>query len=853
MHRRRSVVSPSLILWLCVALCCLRMSGAAAAEPGPTPTQTEVNRLQELFQTKKPEALEQMKAVLEGLPADADEGDRREALVSMVGMLMASGEQDQARKLNANLSGLGARYGDDKATAMAMTYQTWLLLKEARYEEARTVIEMGLPVAARTADKKLLSIVNGMAAVVYDNLGNSHAALQHQLVALDALDALESRDRQVEQNRASSMNHVSIIYRNLKDLPLAMEYNERATKLAQQLDAQLLLATLANERGAIYVDMGNLPQASASFLEALSLARKISSFRVEAFVLRNLADLALTENNYADCEKYSQLAKPLSQLVDDADVTAQVDFYIGVCHMGLGAVARGAVEANGAIDFFRKAKADRDVEKMLGQLATAYEKANMHREAVDVLQEQRRLTAKLFQSDRDRAVSQLKAEFEISERQKRIDALEQKNRLQGEEIKVKSLERVIAFLAMIFAGIVAVVLIRAKEDSRRQAQLQNRNKSKFVADAAHDLRQPMQAIGNLLEAAQHAIAREDLPKSRELVDFAQMAAQNMRSSFDSVLEISRLESGLIVADYSNFDLTAMMAEIMQMLMPLADQRGVCIRTRFAKGRQLYVHSDRHLLSRVVHNLLANAIKYSDPAKKNATVIVGVVSLPDRCRVDIVDNGIGIPDAERENIFKPYFQIHNPERDRERGLGLGLSIVNSIMHLLDHHGMRLSSVEGSGTRFSLDIPKAGGNAVHAPEIHAADSSALSDVAGLYVLYVEDDMLVRTATEALFREYGILCESANSFDDLMATLPALERMPDIVLSDFSLPGKRTARDVLDAVAAEFGERIPSIVLSGDSEQNASLQNTGADLVLRKPLSATVLLNEMRKLCLPAETGA
>lgn len=830
---------------------CLRMHGATAAEPGPTPTQTEVNRLQELFQTKKPEALAQMASVLEQLPADARPDDRREALVSMIGMLMVSGERDQARKLNADLRVLGARYGDDKAIAMAMTFQTWLLLKEAKYEEARNVIEPGLTVAARTGDKKLQSVVNGMAAVVYDNLGNSHAALQHQLIALDALDALESRDRQVELNRASTMNHVSIIYRNLKDLPLAMDYNERATKLARQLDAQLLLATLANERGVIYVDMGILRQASTSFLEALSLARKTSSVRVEAFVLRNLADLALTENHYADCEKYSQLARPLSQLADDADVTAQADFYIGVCHMGLG-IARGAAEANGAIDFFRKAKADRNVEKMLGQLATAYEKANMHREAVDVLQEQRVLTAKLFQSDRDRAVSQLKAEFEISERQKRIVALEQKNRLQEEEIKVKNLERVIAFLAMIFAGVVAVVLIRAKEGSRRRAQLQNRNKSKFVADAAHDLRQPMQAIGNLLEAAQHAIAREDLPKSRELVDFAQMAAQNMRSSFDSVLEISRLESGLIVADYSNFDLTAMMSEIVQMLKPLADQRGVCIRTRFAKERQLYVDSDRHLLARVVHNLLANAIKYSDPAKKNATVIVGIVSLPDRCRIDIVDNGIGIPEAERENIFKPYFQIHNPERDRERGLGLGLSIVNSIMHLLDHHGMTLSSVEGSGTRFSLDIPKAGENAVHDPEIHAAAGSPLPDIAGLYVLYVEDDMLVRTATEALFREYGILCESAKSFDDLMATLPALERMPDIVLSDFSLPGKRTARDVLDAVAAEFGARIPSIVLSGDSEQTASLQNTGADLVLRKPLSATVLLNEMRKLCLPAETG-
>lgn len=386
----------------------------------------------------------------------------------------------------------------------------------------------------------------------------------------------------------------------------------------------------------------------------------------------------------------------------------------------------------------------------------------------------------------------------------------------------------------------------ARQKLMEELVQKNQDKSKFVANAAHDLRQPMQAIGNLLEAAQHAIASEDIVKCRSLVNIAQMAAQAMRSSFDSVLEISRLESGLIAAEYSSFDVKEMMDEIMLLLKPLADERGVRIRTKIAKGKQLFVHSDQHLLSRAVYNLLSNAIRYSDPAKKNATVIVAVVSLPNKCRIDILDNGIGIPDSERANIFKPYFQIHNPERDREKGLGLGLSIVNAIMLLLPDHRIRMRSVERSGSRFSIELPKAAAPVTAQIKNHIADASLLHDVAGIYVLFVEDDMLVRISTEALFREYGILYESLKSFDELSAKLASLERMPDLVLTDFTLSKSHNAIDVVNAVTAEFGRPIPTIVLTGESEHRVSVQQLGSAVILRKPLSAVELLNEIRRMC-------
>ena len=221
----------------------------------------------------------------------------------------------------------------------------------------------------------------------------------------------------------------------------------------------------------------------------------------------------------------------------------------------------------------------------------------------------------------------------------------------------------------------------------------------------------------------------------------------------------------------------MINEICLSIRPLADQRGVNIRLVMSK-KSCIVRSDRHLLARVLANLLSNAVKYSDSRKGDkATVIIGVVALPGRFRIDVADNGIGIVESEQENIFKPFFQIDNPEQDREKGIGLGLSIVNAIVATLDGHRLTMRSKPGLGTRFSMELP---GSSLGVRHIDHVDSmSADVDVAGLYVLYVEDNMLVRKSTEALLHEFGVLCDVSNSLKELAEKLPKLERMPDIVL--------------------------------------------------------------------------
>ena len=390
-------------------------------------------------------------------------------------------------------------------------------------------------------------------------------------------------------------------------------------------------------------------------------------------------------------------------------------------------------------------------------------------------------------------------------------------------------------------------LVKAKDELRGLAERQNVAKSRFLADAAHDLRQPMQALTNLLGAARHALDAGDSAKCDSLLAMAQDASRLTRNSFNAVLDISRLESGFVDAEYSAFDLPALIEEVAAPFEPVAAERGVGLRLRWNRERRILVRSDRHLLGRVIANLLSNAIKYADPAKQGRSgVVLGIVCLPSRVRIDVVDNGVGIAESDWARVFSPFVQIGNPERDREKGVGLGLSIVNAIVTLLGEHRLDMRSREGRGTRFSLELPY--GEVAPGAELRAEVSRppGAFDLSGLYVFYVEDDALVRASTVALLEALGVRHESFPSLADLQSALPALEREPDRVISDYRLPDG-SAEEVALAVEAAFGTVAPLLVVTGEMSSLAEGAWLGTGRILRKPVSPDALVTAMTALCL------
>jgi two-component system, sensor histidine kinase len=393
-------------------------------------------------------------------------------------------------------------------------------------------------------------------------------------------------------------------------------------------------------------------------------------------------------------------------------------------------------------------------------------------------------------------------------------------------------------------------LIKVKDELRALAERQNVAKSKFLADAAHDLRQPMQALTSLLAASRHALDQGNWAKSAELLALADDASRAARGTLSAVLEISRLETGYVSADYSCFDLAALVEEAIAPCRSAAAELGVEMRIRARTG--LLVRSDRHLLARVIGNLVSNAIKYSDPAKPRRGVVIGLVALAGRVRLDVVDNGIGIAQTDWPKVFQPFVQLANPERDREKGVGLGLSIVGAILPLLSEHRLDMRSRKGKGTRFSLEVPLAEAGESAADIAPGSSAEAAPDLAGTYVLYVEDDALVRRATGAFFESREILYEAYGSYDELETALPTLERTPDLVITDYRLPDGRTARDVVHAITRAFDGPLPLLVITGEMGALGEAAWLGAGRVVRKPVAPETLIAQISALAPPPLPG-
>ncbi len=384
----------------------------------------------------------------------------------------------------------------------------------------------------------------------------------------------------------------------------------------------------------------------------------------------------------------------------------------------------------------------------------------------------------------------------------------------------------------------AEAIMQLKEASRLQAEQQNRDKSKFIAHAAHDLRNVLQPTEIFLDLTGKALAQGDLPKAHEFVAQATVANKALRADINAILDISELDSGFVNFHYSNFDIRSVVNEILNENTPFANARHVKLRIANKPAVAAIVYSDRTHLKRVLTNLVVNAIKYADPAKgEPAIVAIAIVSRRQKVRIAVIDNGIGIDESELDNIFNPLYQLNNPERDRAKGKGLGLSIVKSSLNLLNQHSFKLASKPGVGTRFSLCLPKGS---------HLEQTVTISNqefdisLSGLYVLIVENDDMVRQSLVALMQENGAIHEAVGSMAELQALLPQMERDPDIVLSDYRLGHNFTATDVIATLNKHFDGDLPVLILTGETADLSEL--FPGRKIMHKPLAPKQLLMEI-----------
>jgi len=365
----------------------------------------------------------------------------------------------------------------------------------------------------------------------------------------------------------------------------------------------------------------------------------------------------------------------------------------------------------------------------------------------------------------------------------------------------------------------------AEAEARNKAEQASLAKSRFFAAANHDLRQPLHALGLFATTLRNSIMEAS---KRQLVEQMQQSIESLESLFDDLLDISRLDAGQVKPRVEHFKASLVLDRIRATFAPTAAEKGLTLRVQTT---DVTLFSDPSLLFRIVSNLVSNAIRYTH----EGGVLVGVRRRNGKISVEVLDTGIGIPQDQHDKIFEEFYQLNNPERDRRKGLGLGLSTVKRVTTLMGCP-LTVRSRIGKGSMFAIEVPL-GLEAQPYTHVLTAEITMPDLLANRMIVVVDDEASVRLGMQTLLESWGCRCVA------VAGALEAIEelhnRKPDFIIADFRLRNNENGIDAVRLLRDKLGSSIPAVVLSGDTAVERLREVSAAGLtMLHKPLKAVRL---------------
>ncbi|WP_353860712.1 PAS domain S-box protein [Azospirillum formosense] len=392
-----------------------------------------------------------------------------------------------------------------------------------------------------------------------------------------------------------------------------------------------------------------------------------------------------------------------------------------------------------------------------------------------------------------------------------------------------------------FTGIVRNITERRRAEdalraSKAEADRANVAKSKFLAAASHDLRQPVQAM----MLFQSALAeRLDGHPAVPLLDSMGLAMNGLRMLLDSLLDVSKLDAGLIVPQLQDLAIGPIIEQLGAEYHPQAQAKGLRLRV---VPCTLTIRSDPALLMRILRNLVENALRYTE----RGGLLIGCRRRGDRLRIEVMDSGIGIPSDKHDEVFEEFFQVGNQERDRSKGLGLGLAVVRRLARLLGHT-VHLRSRLGRGSAFCIDVPLVSRQATGAAP--SAARLVPDDGRGM-ILVIDDEPLIRLGLQAMLEGWGYRVLTAGSIEDAVQHIESGE-WPSAILADYRLRDGKTGLDAIRAVCERLRASVPATIITGDTApERLAEARAGGHTLLHKPIAAHELRNAVVEMLPAAE---
>jgi len=339
------------------------------------------------------------------------------------------------------------------------------------------------------------------------------------------------------------------------------------------------------------------------------------------------------------------------------------------------------------------------------------------------------------------------------------------------------------------------------EAALQEAQRASKAKTRFFAAANHDLRQPLHSLG-LFTAT--LASQVESSEQRRIVDHIDNSVKSLEDLFNSILDISALDAGTLKVHKQHFNIKDYFDRIAPDLSELAKEKDLYFDVDVGDH---VVYSDPTLLHRVINNLAVNAIAYTEIGG----IRIVSESIGPNLQISVIDTGKGIADEQVHAIFDEFVQLDNPERDRTKGLGLGLSIVQRITDLLDIE-LNLQTKAGEGSAFHIVLE--GGN----PALANSDSDAISaskhNLDGEFVLVIDDEAEARLAMEGLLLSWSCEVMLASSGAEAVQQLEEYGKKPSLIISDFRLRVNENGGDAIHAIKQHFDIDVPAIIITGDT---------------------------------------